>query len=254
MHELMFLGTGNAFYDKQDNYQSNVLLTAPSGSRLLIDCGGDARRALAEFNLNHKDINNVFISHLHSDHIGGMEWLALARYFDPSVDIATLYCPENIIESLWNNSLKGGLSCVDFEASLSAFFTPVSCKADEAFEWEGLTLTPIIAFHCPDNDKLMPCYSLLIQSKNQTVFFTADSKFTPEYHMPIFEQADIIFHDCETVATPSGVHAHYHELKTLPQEIKNKMYLYHCSVKNPEQPSEDGFIGYVERGKVFKLT
>ena len=46
--KLIFLGTGSAF--TLDNFQSNILVDAPEG-RLLIDCGGDARRSLAEHGL-----------------------------------------------------------------------------------------------------------------------------------------------------------------------------------------------------------
>jgi ribonuclease BN (tRNA processing enzyme) len=253
MYQLIFIGTGNAFYDKKDNYQSNVIIIAPNGNKLLIDCGGDARRALNELNFTYQDITNLFISHLHADHIGGLEWLALARYFDPATENANLYCPDTIVESLWDNCLKGGLSCIDSTPSLSSFFHVKPCPDKETFAWEGLKMTPVFAYHCPDGGDHMPCYSLLIESDNTTIFFTADSKFTPEYHRPFFQKADIIFHDCETAEVATGVHAHYNELKTLPIEIKKKMHLYHCKVRNPSDPSADGFFGYVNRGEVYTI-
>src|SRR5215813_8474415 len=70
--KLTFIGTGSAF--TMDNFQSNMLLE-DSGKRLLIDAGGDVRFALAKVGLGAKDIDALYISHLHADHIGGIEWL-----------------------------------------------------------------------------------------------------------------------------------------------------------------------------------
>lgn len=51
--------------------------------RLLLDVGGDARHALKSLNLTSSDIDGVYISHPHNDHIGGMEYLGLTTLFNP---------------------------------------------------------------------------------------------------------------------------------------------------------------------------
>jgi len=82
MLKINFVGTGSAF--TMDNYQTNALVTLDNGYRLLVDCGGDVRRALRQHaGATHSDIDGVYISHLHNDHIGGLEWLAFAARFDP---------------------------------------------------------------------------------------------------------------------------------------------------------------------------
>ena len=82
--KITFLGSGSAFTVDGDNYQSNLLLEKDKDT-LLIDAGGDLRFSLSEQGFSHRDIRNVYISHLHADHIGGMEWLAMNTYFDPIV-------------------------------------------------------------------------------------------------------------------------------------------------------------------------
>ena len=44
----------------------------------------------------------------------------------------------------------------------------------------------------------MPSYGLLVQGPQLRIFLTGDVKFSPTALMPYYQQADIIFHDCET--------------------------------------------------------
>jgi hypothetical protein len=73
-------------------WQSNFLLEfdmpnkrgkADEPYRLLVDCGCDIRHALAAIGLTFNDIDGVYISHPHSDHIGGIEGFALSTIFNP---------------------------------------------------------------------------------------------------------------------------------------------------------------------------
>ncbi len=71
-------------------WQANFLLEfdmpgkkGKSPYRLLIDIGGDARHALKAIDLTSFDIDGVYISHPHNDHIGGMEYMGLTTLFNP---------------------------------------------------------------------------------------------------------------------------------------------------------------------------
>ncbi len=51
--------------------------------RILVDAGGDARHGLKRRNLTVNDIDVFYVSHPHSDHIGGIECAALMSFFNP---------------------------------------------------------------------------------------------------------------------------------------------------------------------------
>lgn len=51
--------------------------------RLLLDAGADLRHSLKGVGLGASDIDGIYISHPHSDHIGGIEFLALSTLFNP---------------------------------------------------------------------------------------------------------------------------------------------------------------------------
>ncbi len=75
----------------QPCWQSNFLLEFDMASkrngkppyRLLLDLGGDARHALKALGMTSADIDGVYVSHPHNDHIGGMEWIGLTTFFNP---------------------------------------------------------------------------------------------------------------------------------------------------------------------------
>lgn len=58
----------------------------------------------------------------------------------------------------------------------------------------------------------------------------------------------MVLQDCET-GPESGVHAHYERLRTLPPEIRSKMWLYHYSpgAREKYNPIDDGFRGFLRK-------
>lgn len=51
--------------------------------RLLVDIGGDIRHALKDIGLSSSQIDGIYVSHPHNDHIGGMEYMGLTTLFNP---------------------------------------------------------------------------------------------------------------------------------------------------------------------------
>lgn len=250
--KMVFLGSGSAFTTGNDNYQSNVLFEIGRDT-LLIDAGTDIRHSLFEQNRTHLDIKSVYITHLHADHSGGLEWLALTTYFDPRYkDKPTLYTSDKLVDDLWHKTLAGGLSTLTKEeATFDSFFHVKPVKPHDSFTWHGIKFNLVQTIHFYSAYELMPSFGLIFTYNDTRILFTSDTQNSPKQLMFFYEEADIIFHDCETQPMKSGVHAHYTELLELPLHIRNKMWLYHYNPGELPDAEEDGFKGFIVKGQTF---
>lgn len=251
--KLIFLGSGSAFTDISDNYQSNILLEGPNNKRLLIDCGTDVRHSLQTAHLSYKDIDAIYISHFHFDHVGGLEWLAFSFYFDPSTNKPKLFVHPDMMVTLWSRVLAGGLQSLKGQspATINTYFTIPPIRDEKYFTWESITFEMVKTVHVYNGKNLLPSYGLFFTLGKTKVLVTTDTQFLPDRYMSYYQEADLIFHDCETDARESGVHAKFHELATLEPSIKAKMWLYHYSGNNLPDAKASGFKGFVKRGQVF---
>lgn len=265
---LTFAGAGSAFCDPADNYQSNLVLAVdtPAGTRrLLIDCGSDARFSLPRIGIRDtSEIDAVFISHLHADHVGGLEWLALTtRYAGPSPRRLKLLIPEVIAAPLWHSCLAGGLAISeDGVLTLDDYFDvaalpegPSGAREDSGtFTWQDLIFSLVAVPHIEGPEQKMRSFGLAFGLGGRRVYFSTDAKFDRDLAgRPYAEQADVIFHDCET-GPRTGVHSQFADLCQLPAELREKMWLYHYSAGPLPDARAHGFRGFVQRGQTFDFA
>jgi len=269
-YKLKFLGTGSAFCDHRHNWQTNAILQCGKLSstlkgelkNMLIDCGSDIRHPLDNYKLSYKDIDAVYLTHMHGDHVGGMEWLGFGSYFDPAATAPELFISKKWIETLWSDVLKGGMSSIQNKLmTLNNYFNVTAVEKNGSFEWEGLTFYPVQTVHYMNGFEIVPSYGLKWKIGNTRIFYTGDTQYAPAQIMDFYQESDVIFHDCETSPFKSGVHAHITELATLSKEIKAKMWLMHYQdnissnfdVENKEI-QKAGFMGFVKRDQEFTYT
>jgi ribonuclease BN (tRNA processing enzyme) len=268
---LTFIGCGSAFNMK--DLQSNMLLEftrteyvleghnageavpVQHTQRLLIDCGMTAPQALDDLGLTAGDIDALYVSHQHADHIGGIEWLAFVRFFTPNSPKPLLFANEKLVDDLWNHSLKGGLASIEGRiCTLDTFFTVKGVEMNDSFDFADVKFTPIQTVHIMNGYGIVPSYGLLFTAPSgKRVFITTDTQFCPHQIANFYKDADIIFQDAETAKYKSGVHAHYDDLKTLPADVRKKMWLYHYQTGEKPNAEADGFAGFVKKGQVFEL-
>lgn len=254
--KVTFLGSGSAFTVGEDNFQSNILIEdLNSDKKLLLDCGGDIRFSLHNVGLKMADITDIYISHPHGDHIGGLEGVAFSTKWIPDRPKTNLYISKHFVHDLWSKSLSGGLESVEGEiAELNSFFHvhPVGVKG--RFDWQGIKFQLVQVVHIMNGFDIVPSYGLLFKVNGLTVFFTSDTQFAPAQLLKFYEMADVIWHDCETAPYKSGVHAHYEFMKTLDPKYRKKMWLYHYQPGPKPDAVADGFCGFVKCKQEFHFA
>lgn len=256
MISMKFIGSGSGLVSPNKNYHSNVLIRKGAGNKYLaIDCGTHFQLALEHSKINVNDIDSIFISHLHADHVGGLEWIGFKRFFVSPFGETSPRLIGNIevLEELWEHTLSGGMrSLQGKENSLSTYFKITKIPPNGGFLWANTKFDLVQTVHVVDDRRIMPSYGLLFNSGDKKIFFTGDTQFCPNQILTYYNYADIIFQDCELLEYPQSVHAQYHELLTLPIDIRKKMWLYHYGEQEiPTDWKSMGFHGFVKRGQEF---
>lgn len=180
--------------------------------------------------------------------------------------LPSLHVPYEYAKALWEKSLVGGMGYSETMTSggatqsmgLDHFFklTPPRKIFSEKYGrdvWEctlgeGRNAMHFLLYrtkHIPDmapnlEESFFSC-GLIV---DRQVMISGDTQFDAEVFMKIGNECKTIFHDCQSF--PGGVHAYYGELRSLPGEIKRKMFLYHCDDgMRPLNP--DGTLGGDQR-------
>jgi ribonuclease BN (tRNA processing enzyme) len=264
---IIALGTGGFF--SLLGWQTNFAIRS-GGKHLLIDAGGDVRHSLKQRGISPLSVSGVFVSHLHGDHIGGLDYLGYYHYFfrlsqlqrgEPKVsEKPQLFGEKAMIERLWEHGLKAGMEKLQHgEASLETYFDVTSFDERVGFTWRDTRFWVIRLPHVTEHDS----FGLEFDYWGRRTVFTTDVQFNQESLvrlMPLYERAHTIFQDCDT-GTQNEVHAHYDQLRTLPPEIRKKMRLTHYGDNVLESLDEwqgkakkDGFCGFVLPGEIDLKT
>ena len=232
---VFFIGTGSAF---SKTMSQNNLLVIKGNDHLLIDCGLKCFQTLHNLGVGCSDIRNIFITHSHADHIGGMEEIMMVgRYL--SHRPANLIIDQKYESILWNESLKGGSAYSEVRngknLTLRDFVTIqypklIDGEFRQMMETDvgSINIKIIRTKHFPQDAESWETshlsYGVIVDNK---IFFTSDTRFDPDMLNEVTKRfpIEIIFHDCQLFT--GGIHASLEELSTLQLDFKKKIVLMH---------------------------
>jgi hypothetical protein len=224
------VGTGDAFSRRYG--QTNALVEA-GPIRLMIDFGSLAPMRLEEMGRSLAEITHVVVSHIHADHIGGLEELAFLSHFVHNRKVVLL-TPPDLRHLLWEHSLRGGLEMVADENG-----EPVHCELETFFHlhemqegWQQvgpISIHPFKTDHVPGKDS----WGFIVrdeESGHQMIFGCDTRVCHPELMQePISEDfaSGPIFHDCRlSGGGASTIHVPLSDIR-YPQAVQERIVLVH---------------------------
>lgn len=241
--KLQMLGTGSAF--AKAFFNNNALLHADH-KKLMIDCGITAPLALHQLGYTFNDIDALLITHIHGDHVGGVEEFAFQMKFVYKRK-PLLYIADALIEPLWEHTLKGGLYQEDTPSLSDYFEVRLLAEGIKTELLPGLHVELLRTKHMPNKIS----YSMLI---NEHIFYSSDMIFDAQLlqHLACDRQVQLILHDCQLQA-PGVVHASLPELLTLPEHIQRLIYLMHYGDNQPDYIGLTGPMEFLQQQKIYQL-
>ena len=211
---LRFLGVGNAQAIELGSASS--VIECDGKPELMIDCGQEALTAYVQ----HYGVmpDAVFITHVHMDHVAGLERLFYKTYFDPArVGKVRLYVPVTVLPFL--------------QQRLAEY--PGVIAEGGANWWDGFQLIPVskgfwhngfwydvfpVRHHLPET-----AYALRLPG---CVIWSGDTRPIPEMLAKFADANEFIAHDCAWQGNPS--HSGIEDLeREYPPELLQRCAFYH---------------------------
>lgn len=245
---LKWIGTGSGLNPLLGN--TSFTVDCGGARTLLVDCGTAVPTRLLELGTIGA-ISDIAVTHLHADHVGGLEALGFFNHFGlerrgndrPHLHLAS----DELAQELWLNTLKGGMGPQQdengnaFDATLETYFQV------HAGTKVGIPGLPGIEFFPTLHVAGMENYGIRLHDR---AVYSGDTVELPP-HDP-----DILFQDCRFGEPgPGEIHITYTRLhRELPPHVKKRTHLVHLDTGYEEyQPERDGFAGFVMPGQEFAI-
>jgi ribonuclease Z len=197
---VTMLGTSAAAPDP-DRGGSGILLTV-RGRHYLFDCGANTTRSMIKSHINPVDVNTVFFSHLHYDHIVDFPYFLLTSWICDRKEAPVLVGPEGT-QNFVDHLFADGAFAKDIEARAqyprrqnTEILVPDvrECEPGLVFEDDLVKVTACYVEHIPQ--EITPCFGLRMDTiDGESVSFSGDTAPCDRF-IELSKDVDLMIHEC----------------------------------------------------------
>ena len=221
--QVHVLGVGDTF---SEHHNPTALVLDCAGHRLAIDCPDMYRKVLREYRdkskarLRLSHIDAFLITHMHGDHINGLEGVAFFNRFAHQRRTRVHTLPE-LAADLWERRLAASMGQL-WDGQASAPQQLGDYLDLQPLDWQAPNPIGPFSVLLYRTVHHVPTCALRIEAAGRTLGYSCDTAFDPQL-IAFLSPADLIIH--ETNLGPA--HTPLSELSALPYSIKKKLYLIH---------------------------
>jgi ribonuclease BN (tRNA processing enzyme) len=192
---LTLLGTKGGPAIRPGGPNPTSMLLALSGRRIVIDCGLGVSRGLVETGMSLKELDLIFITHLHSDHVlelGPLIHTAWTTGLDHPVRV---YGPAGT-SAVWAGFLASLAYDIETRIAdegrpdLASLVTVIEYGPGEIFREGDLVVEALRVDHPPVTE----CFALKVSGADKTLVFSADTAPFPPL-ADFARNADVLVHE-----------------------------------------------------------
>lgn len=200
--------------------------------KYLVDLGYKSALKLSDIGIDLSDIDHVFVTHCHHDHVLGMP-LFLFLKSQKKGGLTHIY---GISDEIADTVHRAESMCMFDKYYADAEFT----RVHELCGGEGFTVEEELKVECMKAEHSVPalCYRFTINGKALGIL--GDSRYTPEI-AEFFKGCDAVIHEVsmgigskEHESYSNGHSCAYDAAKTAIQSGTKAIYLVHCSLDSAE--------------------
>ena len=236
---LCFMGVGNAKASELGS--AAAVLEIDGAPALLIDCGP---RTLDDFARHYGDRlpSAVFLTHLHLDHIGGIEQLFYRSYFSGTPPIR-LFAPAHLIAGLHEKLATSAHVLSEGGANFWDAFQLIPVADHFWFDKCLFDVFPV------RHSGYRGAYGLALRG---AFFYSGDTRPIPEVTSRFASANELVFHDCAEQGSPA--HTGLADfMREYPEDIRKRTIAYHYESEAAARRLELAGLKVARPGQRFGL-